>query len=97
MNERIKELAIKAGFDLDVHDSGDGNFYGWEGRWINREITEFAELIKQAIYDKVKEELIPDDVIAEEKLEHQEYLKGCNGGTVDALCHIKQFGVNIDE
>jgi hypothetical protein len=53
----------------------------------------FAELIKQAIYDIVKEELIPDDVIAGETPQFQEYLKGCNGGTVDALCHIKNFGV----
>ncbi len=55
-----------------------------------------VELVKQAIYDDVKEELIPDDVIAEEKPEFQEYLKGCNGGTVDALCHIKNFGSEID-
>ena len=56
-------------------------------------LKEFAELIKQSIYDKVKEELIPDDIIAEEQVHHQEYLKGCNAGIVDALCHIKQFGV----
>jgi hypothetical protein len=91
MNERIRELAIKAGFDLDVHGSGDDNFYGWEGRWINREITQFAHLLIDAIYDKVKDELIPDDIIADEKPEHHEYLKGCNAETVDALCHIKYF------
>lgn len=93
MNERIKELANQAKFMAE--------------ETINRKISAnpelyafaemFAELIKQAIYDDVKEELIPDDVIAEEQPQLQEYLKGCNGGTVDALCHIKNFGVDIDD
>ena len=82
MNERIEELAkqcyVKTGSPHTDH------FEYWK----------FAELIKQAIYDKVKEELIPDDIIAEEQAHHQEYLKGCNAGTVDALCHIKNFGVD---
>ena len=57
-----------------------------------------AELIKQAIYDQVKEELIDDETInSEPDPLLKEYLKGCNGGTVDALCHIKNFGVDIDE
>jgi hypothetical protein len=50
MNERIKHLAIQAGFDLDVHGSNDGNFYGYDGRWINQDINRLVELaIKESI------------------------------------------------
>jgi hypothetical protein len=90
MNERIFELAKQADLiQWDILPSG--------ARTPDHESVVkammFAELIKQAIYDIVKEELIPDDVIAGETPQFQEYLKGCNGGTVDALCHIKNFGV----
>ncbi len=90
MNERIRELAEQAS-----KDNSDG--YPVTLEYSNRFAEKFAELIKQAIYDSVKEELIPDDVIAEENPQFQEYLKGCNGGTVDALCHIKNFGVEDEE
>ena len=53
-----------------------------------------VEYVKQAIYNDVVEELIPDDVIAQDNEKIQEYLKGCNGGTVDALGHIRRFGVD---
>jgi hypothetical protein len=91
MNEQIKQLKHQASLWCDENIpeqySEETNGYGlaWEYK--------FAELIKQAIYDKVKEELIPDDIIAEEQAHHQEYLKGCNAGIVDSLCHIKNFGV----
>ncbi len=78
MNERLRVIMAEAGYAAPE----------MAGRALK-----LVELIKQAIYDDVKEELIPDDVIAEENPQFQEYLKGCNGGTVDALCHIKQFGV----
>lgn len=45
MNELTKKLAIKAGFDFDVHGSNDDNFYGWEGRWINEDITNLVNLV----------------------------------------------------
>jgi hypothetical protein len=63
--------------------------------WVFDE-QKFAELIKQAIYDQVKDELIPDELIAKEPPEWQQYLRGCNAGTVDALTHIKNFGVDIE-
>ena len=85
MNDRIKELAVKAGFV----DKGSNHT-----AYMSFDHENFAELIKHAIYDRVKEELIPDDIIAEEQVHHQEYLRGCNAGTVDALCHIKNFGVD---
>ena len=50
MNERIKHIAIQAGFDLDVHGSNDGNFYGYDGRWINQDINRLVEVvIKESI------------------------------------------------
>ena len=85
MNEQIRLLAEEA--------VGTRKYVPPVWQFYDYELEKFVELIKQAIYDKVKEELIPDDVIAEENAQFQEYLKGCNGGTVDALCHIKQFGV----
>jgi len=40
--EKIKELAVEAGFDLEE----DGNFYSPpQGQWINQEIYKFAQLI----------------------------------------------------
>jgi len=50
MNDRIKHMAIQAGFELDVHGSNDGNFYGYDGRWINQDINRLVELaIKESI------------------------------------------------
>ena len=58
----------------------------------------FAELIKQAIYDEVKEELIPDELVdIEPDSFNRQYLKGCNGGVTDALYIIKNFGVIQDD
>ena len=45
MNEKIKELALNAGFDYDVWNFNQGNFYGYEGRWINGDITRFAQMV----------------------------------------------------
>jgi hypothetical protein len=86
MNEQIKKLMNQSMESTGVE--------GLVSSYMELNPEKFAELIKQAIYDKVKEELIPDDIIAEEQAHHQEYLKGCNAGTVDALCHIKNFGVD---
>lgn len=84
MNKRIRELYLQSMTD------------GYLGKAFDPE--KFAELIKQAIYDDVKEELIDDAIINEEPDRlTREYLKGCNGGIVDALCHIKNFGVEIEE
>jgi len=81
MNERIKELALQAGAQGIVNRD-----------FID--VEKFAELLKQAIYDQVKQELIDDaDIDATADPLAREYLKGCNGGTVDALCHIQNFGV----
>jgi hypothetical protein len=41
VNERIKQLAEEAGFDLYE----DGSFRSDPGQWINEELEKFAELI----------------------------------------------------
>lgn len=89
MNYRILEIARAAGLKKE---------YGSDTEYIgNFDWREFAQLLKQAIYDEVKQELIEDAVINEEHDPMaREYLKGCNGGTVDALCHIKNFGEDIE-
>jgi hypothetical protein len=84
MNDRIRELYRQA------HTDG---FFG-----MAFDPQKFFELIKEAIYDQVNEELIPDELInIEPDSLQREYLKGCNGGTVDALIHIKNFGVDIEQ
>jgi hypothetical protein len=89
INQRIRELAKEAGYMEDG--------FGF-GHWDMPEFQKFVELFKQAIYDKVKEELIPDELVdIEPDSLMRQYLKGCNGGTVDALIHIKNFGVDVDE
>ena len=101
MNKQIRELVKQAGGNFSTHclTSNPPQYRESIELWDDK-IEKFVELIKQSIYDKVKEELIPDEVIAEEffsnaeeQVHHQEYLKGCNAGIVDALCYIKQFGV----
>ena len=91
MNERIYELAVEAENYADsIVDQG--------GEFHETYTKKFAELIKQAIYDEVKEELMADEMInIEPDSLSREYLKGCNGGIIDALCLIKNFGVDVDE
>jgi len=87
VNEQIRQLAEQAGYMEDE--------FGF-GHWDMPEFQKFVELFKQAIYDRVKEELISEEIILEEPTEWQQYLQGCNAGTVDALIHIKNFGVDIE-
>lgn len=89
MNDRVLNIARAAG--LKKEHGSDTEYIG------NFDWREFAQLLKQAIYDEVKQELIEDvDIKDEYNPMVQEYLKGCNGGTVDALCHIKNFGEDIE-
>lgn len=99
MKPKIEELANKSKFfanDERRYLERVHNREYSQDEWQDICFEKFAELIKQAIYDDVKEELIDDAIINEEPDPlAREYLKGCNGGTVDALCHIKNFGVEI--
>lgn len=85
MNERIRELVDQC-WEEDGIGSADFN------------PEKFVELIKQAIYNDVKEELMDDSIINEEPDSViRKYLKGCNGGIVDALFHIKNFGKDLEQ
>lgn len=89
MTARFKALALQAGYLED----GFGI-----GHWDMPEFKKYTELLKQAIYDEVKQELLHDeDIDQEPDIEDRCYLRGCNGGIVDALCIIRNFGVVIDE
>jgi hypothetical protein len=79
MNERLREIMLEVGYAAPE---------------MATRAQKLVEYVKQAIYNDVVEELIPDDVIAQDNEKIQEYLKGCNGGTVDALGHIRRFGVD---
>jgi hypothetical protein len=87
MNEQIKQLAKDAGISFGGHPMNPLNVYP-------SDLQKFADLIKQAIYDEVKEELTPPELvnIEPDRIDRQ-YLKGCNGGLTDALYIIKNFGV----
>lgn len=68
---------------------------GKKGVEFNEEaLNKFVELIKQAIYDDVKEDVMDDATInALSAIVIREYLEGRNGGIEDALYVIKNFGV----
>lgn len=92
MNEQIKELVRQAG---GIGHDDDGNEL--TPILVGTSLEKFAELLKTAIYNNVKEWLTPDEHIAEESDPMvQEYLKGYNSGNVDALCEIKNFGVDLE-
>lgn len=58
----------------------------------------FAELIKQAIYDDVKQDLIDEaEINAEPDSLDRRYLRGVDGGITDALYRIKMFGVDEEQ
>lgn len=79
MNEKIKSLALVAGFDYDVHNSADGNFYGYEARWINQEIVTLVRLTAMRCIELVAasehQRAYPNNYIAGEEgvilLEHK--------------------------
>jgi hypothetical protein len=98
MNERIKELAEQAkkyARDYVAECKHYGHYIEYNEYELQFE-QKFAELIKQAIYDQVKEELVSDEDIDKCSPLEKEYLKGNNGGVVDALFVIKNFGKDVE-
>ena len=89
MNERIQQLADEAKrYALETYPSPYEPY-------ANLYDKKFAELIvmecvKQALEEKVSEE----EIDKEDDIEDRCYLRGNNGGIVDAVIRIKQhFGV----
>lgn len=90
MNERIQQLAEQAEEEAYVEYAKKETGYTFQQLFLNK----FVELIKQAIYNVVKEELMGDAIInAQSDTVIREYLKGRKGGTEEALYDIKNFGV----
>lgn len=87
MTKLIRDLAEQAGWMMGTEVDG-----------FTVRLEKFAELLKQAIYDEVREELVDDaDIDAVQAIEDRYYLRGNNGGIVDALVIIKKFGRDHDE
>jgi hypothetical protein len=89
MNERIRELAERAGYQKDS--------FGF-GHWDMPEFHNFVRLFQEEIKNDLRNELIPNDIIdAETDIEDRCYLRGSNGGIVDAMCIVQNFGEEIEE
>ena len=88
MNERIKELALQAGYaplpGFDFANDLQEVF-----------LQKFAELIVQeCVRVALKERVDESDIYSESNPLVFEYLKGNNAGVIDAACAIRQhFGV----
>lgn len=57
----------------------------------------FATLLKQAMYNDLKAELIENDQIYEMGMGERQYFLGYNSAMVDALCIVQNFGETIEE
>jgi hypothetical protein len=89
MNERIKELAEKAGYQKDSFGVG---------HWDMPEFKEFVRLFKEALMQELAGEYVGDPIIdAEPDIEDRCYLRGNNGGITDAIIIVQNFGEVIDE
>ena len=89
MNERIKELAEKAGYQKDSVGVG---------HWDMPEFKEFVRLFKEALMQELAGEYVGDPIIdAEPDIEDRCYLRGNNGGITDAIIIVQNFGEVIDE
>lgn len=89
MNERIKELAIEAGYMED----GFGI-----GHWDMPEFQAFVRLFKEALMQELAGEYVGDPIIdSEPDIEDRCYLRGSNGGITDAIIIVQNFGENIDD
>ncbi len=92
MNERIKELAEQAGITTNL----DTDYFEKDmNKWVDYFSEKFAELIVRECINQVLEEKVSEDWIdKEDDIEDRCYLRGNNGGIVDAVIRIKQhFGV----
>lgn len=85
MNQKILELAQQAGLKSQYETA------------LSPQEEQFVELLKHSIYNQVREELVDDAYIdAENNVEDRCYLHGNNGGIIDALVIIKNFGQDIE-
>jgi hypothetical protein len=88
MNDRIKELAIEAGYLPDMFGIG---------HWDMPEFQNFVRLFKEALIQELVGEYVGVAIIdAESDIEDRCYLRGNNGGVTDAIIIVQNFGEDID-
>jgi hypothetical protein len=88
MNDRIKELAIEAGYLPDMFGIG---------HWDMPEFQTFVRLFKEDLMQELAGEYVGDAIIdAESDIEDRCYLRGNNGGVTDAILIVKNFGEDIE-
>ena len=93
MNERIQELARQAGILIDWGEDIKVGRWGIGGKYEN--MQKFAELIvKECMKVALDERVSDEEIDKSDDIEDRCYLRGNNGGVVDAVVAIKQqFGV----
>lgn len=97
MNERIKELAKLYLCHERFTRYGESIMEEYY-EFYPEDLENFVEQIKHVIHDKVKEELIDNEIIQSIQIEEDRaYLEGNNGGVIDSLYHIKNFASNNNE
>lgn len=88
MNQIIVELAKQAGYREDSFGVG---------HWEMLQFHNFIDLFKLAIIEELKKEIVSDELIDEEvDIEDRCYLRGNNGGIVDAIVIVQNFGKEND-
>lgn len=94
MNERIKELANKAGCDYLYDYSVDGHAIVCN----LSDIEKLAELIIAECKKVALGEIVQDtDIDSHSDPLLREYLKGNNGGVVDSIVAIQQHFFGVEE
>jgi hypothetical protein len=85
MNKRLLHLFNEAGFHQPEMERLD----------IEHKFEKFAELIvKECVNQALEEKVSEEEIDKEDDIEDRCYLRGNNGGIVDAVIRIKQhFGV----
>jgi len=91
MGQHITKLMKRAGIFTDRHPMSPLTVFP-------SDIAKLVDIVKQDIYDQVKQELIDDaEIEAKESEVERAYLRGINMGVVDSLYHIKMYGTETKE
>ena len=78
MNDRIKELALQAGYEKDMFGIG---------HWDMPECQKFAELIVRECYEECKGQMLPKGMAEEHGLNYNDGVMDC------AIGLLQHFGV----
>ena len=91
MNQRIRELWNKAAIASASYPSGQNNSWETQVNFMDK----FAQLIvRECINQALEEKVSEEEIDREDDIEDRCYLRGNNGGIVDAVIRIRQhFGI----